>query len=69
MKNKISNTGKKKLKRQIKIWLKDIKAFMKDYGFCKEDNYYQEIIDLYGIILMNLILFLGVLKILIHVLL
>jgi len=69
MKNKISNTGNKKLERQIKIWLKDIKAFMKDYGFCKEDNYYQEIIDLYGIILMNLILFLGVLKILIHVLL
>lgn len=46
MKNKISATGKKKLEKQINKWLKNIKAFMWDYGFCKEDDYYQEVINI-----------------------
>jgi hypothetical protein len=40
---KISLTGKKKLDKQVDAWLKNIKAFMNDYGFCAEDDYYQEI--------------------------
>lgn len=40
---KISETGKKKLERQIRKWVKDPKAFMKEYGFCKQDDYYTEI--------------------------
>ena len=40
---KISKTGKKKLERQIKKWVEDPKAFMKEYGFCKQDDYYTEI--------------------------
>lgn len=42
-KSKISETGKKKLQKQIDKWCKDIKGFMDDYGFCKEDDYYQEL--------------------------
>lgn len=40
---KISKTGKEKLERQIKKWTKNSKAFMKEYGFSKDDDYYTEI--------------------------
>ena len=40
---KITATGKKKFDKVVSKWLGDIKSFMREYGFSREDDYYTEI--------------------------